>query len=73
MFRAAVDEADPVAKVPSCPGWTFTELTLHVARFLETSLEYLRTGSTVRLKPLPEPVDRGARQPSYLDVLARRA
>lgn len=57
MFRAAVAEADPTANVPSCPGWTVTDLTLHVARFLETSLEYLRTASTVQLKPSPVPAD----------------
>ncbi|XVS64222.1 maleylpyruvate isomerase N-terminal domain-containing protein [Actinosynnema sp. CA-299493] len=54
MFRAAVGKADPTAKVPSCPGWTFTDLALHVGRFLETSLEYLRTGSPVQLR-LPRP------------------
>jgi hypothetical protein len=57
MFRVAVAAADPAAGVPSCPGWTFTDLTVHVARFLQTSLEYLRTGTTVQLKPPPVPVD----------------
>ncbi|RKT51564.1 maleylpyruvate isomerase N-terminal domain-containing protein [Saccharothrix australiensis] len=57
MFRAAVGEADPAAAVPSCPGWTFTELVLHVGRFLQTSLEYLRSGSTARLRLPPVPVD----------------
>ncbi|GAA0226998.1 maleylpyruvate isomerase family mycothiol-dependent enzyme [Saccharothrix mutabilis subsp. mutabilis] len=66
MFRAAVGGADPEAKVPSCPGWTFTELTLHVGRFLQTSLEYLRSGSTVRLN-LP-PVPRDVVPLDYLDA-----
>lgn len=66
MFRAAVGEADPAAPVPSCPGWTFTELVLHVARFLETSLEYLRSGSPVRLKLPPAPV--GVVPLEYLDA-----
>ncbi|CAL9667736.1 hypothetical protein SUDANB95_07291 [Actinosynnema sp. ALI-1.44] len=66
MFRAAVGAADPEAKVPSCPGWTFTELTLHVGRFLQTSLEYLRSGSTVRLD-LP-PVPRDVVPLDYLDA-----
>ncbi|MBB5954572.1 hypothetical protein FHS29_001142 [Saccharothrix tamanrassetensis] len=57
MFRASVGGADPAAPVPSCPGWTFTELVLHVGRFLQTSLEYLRSGSTVRLRLPPVPVD----------------
>ncbi|WNV91184.1 maleylpyruvate isomerase N-terminal domain-containing protein [Umezawaea sp. Da 62-37] len=66
MFREAVAEADPAANVPSCPGWTFADLAVHVARFLETSIEYLRTGSTVRLKPPPPPV--GASPIEYLDT-----
>jgi len=66
MFREAVAEADPAANVPSCPGWNFAELAVHVARFLETSLEYLRTGSTVQLKPPPPPV--GASPIEYLDA-----
>ncbi|MBP2339674.1 hypothetical protein JOF41_005852 [Saccharothrix coeruleofusca] len=66
MFRAAVGRADPAAPVPSCPAWTFTELALHVARFLETSLEYLRSGSPVRLKLPPAPV--GAVPLEYLDA-----
>ncbi|MCP2093744.1 MULTISPECIES: maleylpyruvate isomerase N-terminal domain-containing protein [Actinosynnema] len=71
MFREAVGGADPAAPVPSCPGWTFTELTLHVARFLETAVEHLRTGSPVRLAPLPAP---DARLPlDYLDAQLARA
>ncbi|WP_199440392.1 maleylpyruvate isomerase N-terminal domain-containing protein [Umezawaea beigongshangensis] len=66
MFREAVGTADPAAPVPNCPGWTFTELTLHVARFLETSLEHLRTGSPVQLVPPPAPV--GVVPLSYLDA-----
>ncbi|QFZ23706.1 maleylpyruvate isomerase N-terminal domain-containing protein [Saccharothrix syringae] len=71
MFRAAVGKADPAAPVPSCPGWSFTELTLHVGRFLETSLEYLRTGSTTRLRLPPPPT--GAAPLDYLDTQLARA
>lgn len=71
MFRAAVGEADPSAPVPSCPGWTFTELTLHVGRFLETSLEYLRTGSTVQLRLPPAPA--GVVPLDYLDAQLAKA
>ncbi|MFC6091366.1 maleylpyruvate isomerase N-terminal domain-containing protein [Saccharothrix lopnurensis] len=71
MFRAAVGKADPAAPVPSCPGWTFTELTLHVGRFLETSLEYLRTGSTVRLRLPPPPT--GVAPVEYLDTQLAKA
>ena len=59
MFRDAVGDADPRARVPSCPGWTFTELTVHVARFLDQVSRYLTTGSPVQLRPPagPAPVD----------------
>lgn len=67
MFRAAVGEADRAAPVPSCPGWTFTELTLHVARFLEVTTRYLRTGSRTQLKPPPEPPP-GIEPLAYLDA-----
>lgn len=53
MFRAAVGAADLDAPVPSCPGWTFTELTVHVGRFLEQVTRYLTSGSPVQLRPLP--------------------
>jgi Mycothiol maleylpyruvate isomerase N-terminal domain len=53
MFRAAVGTADPHAPVPSCPGWTFAELTVHVGRFLAQVTEYLTTGSRVQLRPRP--------------------
>ncbi len=66
MFRAAVGKADPTAPVPSCPGWTFTELVLHVGRFLQTSLEYLRSGSTVQLRLPPPPA--GIAPLEYLDA-----
>ncbi|MEU5691332.1 maleylpyruvate isomerase N-terminal domain-containing protein [Actinosynnema sp. NPDC020468] len=71
MFRAAVGQADPRAKVPSCPGWTFTELVLHVGRFLETSLEYLRTGSPVQLRLPPPPA--GGNPLEYLDAQLAKA
>ncbi|OLF09501.1 hypothetical protein BLA60_20335 [Actinophytocola xinjiangensis] len=49
-FRAAVGAADLGARVPSCPGWTFTELTSHVARFCQQVTTYLASGSTVALR-----------------------
>jgi mycothiol maleylpyruvate isomerase-like protein len=59
MFRDAVGAADPRARVPSCPGWTFTELTVHVGRFLDQVGRYLTTGSPVQLRPpaAPPPAD----------------
>jgi hypothetical protein len=57
-FRSAVHQADPRAPVPSCPGWTFNDLTVHVARFLAQVRRYLGTGSSVQLRPpAPTPVD----------------
>lgn len=51
LLRAAIGAADPGADVPSCPGWTFTELTVHVGRFLEQVTRYLTSGSPVLLRP----------------------
>lgn len=53
LFRTAVATADLTADVPSCPGWTFTDLALHVARFLHTATRYLTSGSIVELRPQP--------------------
>jgi hypothetical protein len=58
LFRTAVATADQHAIVPSCPGWTFAELTAHVARFLHTVTRYLTSGSVVELRPVPVPRDR---------------
>lgn len=55
LFRTAVATADLNADVPSCPGWTFTDLALHVARFLHTATRYLTSGSIVELRPAPVP------------------
>jgi Mycothiol maleylpyruvate isomerase N-terminal domain len=51
LFREAVGSAGPRTAVPSCPGWTFTELTVHVGRFLAQVTRYLTTGSLVQLRP----------------------
>jgi hypothetical protein len=53
LFRTAVATADLSADVPSCPGWTFTDLSLHVARFLHTATRYFTSGSIVELRPTP--------------------
>ncbi len=65
LFRAAVGSADPTADVPSCPGWTFAELTVHVGRFLQTVTRYLTSASVVELRPAPTPV--GVDLLAYLD------
>jgi len=53
LFRAAVDQADLGARVPSCPGWTFADLTVHVGRFVHTVARYLTTAPVVEVRPLP--------------------
>lgn len=65
LFRRAVATADLGADVPSCPGWTFAELSTHVARFLHTATRYLTSGSIVELKPVAAP--RSADPLVYLD------
>jgi hypothetical protein len=53
LFRTAVATADLGDAVPSCPGWTFADLTVHVARFLHAATRYLTSGSIVELRPVP--------------------
>lgn len=66
MFRKAVADADLAAEVPTRPGWTVQDLVIHVARFLETSTAYLRTGSRNPIKPPPAPT--GLSPLEYLDL-----
>ncbi|MFD9706411.1 maleylpyruvate isomerase N-terminal domain-containing protein [Lentzea sp. NPDC059081] len=66
MFRKAVAEADPAAEVPTRPGWTVQDLVVHLARFLETSTDYLRTGSRTQVQPPPPPA--GLSPLEYLDL-----
>jgi hypothetical protein len=54
-FRVAVEAAEPADEVPTVPGWTFRELTLHVGRFAHQVAHYLQTGSQVMLRPPPMP------------------
>jgi Mycothiol maleylpyruvate isomerase N-terminal domain/MDMPI C-terminal domain len=55
MFREAVGTAELATPVPSCPGWTFAQLILHVGRFLQSATAYLTSGSTIPLRPLEPP------------------
>lgn len=66
MFRKAVADADPAAEVPTRPGWTVQDLVVHLARFLETSTAYLRTGSRNPMSPPSPPV--GLSPLEYLDL-----
>ncbi|WP_245848617.1 maleylpyruvate isomerase N-terminal domain-containing protein [Lentzea kentuckyensis] len=66
MFRKAVSDADPTAEVPTRPGWTVQDLVIHLARFLETSTAYLRTGSRSPMQPPPAPT--GLAPLEYLDL-----
>jgi hypothetical protein len=71
MFRKAVADADPAAEVPTRPGWTVQDLVVHLARFLETSTAYLRTGSRNPMRP---PSPRGGLSPlEYLDLQVAEA
>ncbi|WP_214412236.1 maleylpyruvate isomerase N-terminal domain-containing protein [Sphaerisporangium fuscum] len=48
LLRAAVAEADPAARVPSCPDWTAADLADHVAKV------YLHKTECIRLGAFPE-------------------
>ncbi|SHE53492.1 MDMPI C-terminal domain-containing protein [Streptoalloteichus hindustanus] len=61
MFRDVVREVDPETMVPSCPPWTFGQLTMHVGRFLQTVSAHVRSGSQEPMRPdplttVPDPV-----------------
>jgi uncharacterized protein (TIGR03083 family) len=45
LLRAAVDKADPAARVPSCPDWTAADLTLHVANVYQHKADCMREGA----------------------------
>jgi len=66
MFRKAVADVDPTAEVSTRPGWTVQDLVVHLARFLETSTAYLRTGSRNPMRPPALPT--GLSPLEYLDL-----
>jgi uncharacterized protein (TIGR03083 family) len=49
LLAAALAEASPEAPVPSCPGWTVTDLKAHLA------MVYLHKVETMRLGKFPDP------------------
>jgi uncharacterized protein (TIGR03083 family) len=49
LLRSAVESTDPVARVPSCPEWTVTDLARHVGEV------YLHKSECIRLGSEPEP------------------
>ena len=48
---------DPKAPVPTCPGWTVTDLTRHVAEVYLHKTEAMRTGVEPEAWPPPTPAD----------------
>jgi uncharacterized protein (TIGR03083 family) len=44
LLRAAVEKADPAARVPSCPDWSVADLALHVANVYLHKAECMRQG-----------------------------
>ncbi|GAA5126260.1 maleylpyruvate isomerase N-terminal domain-containing protein [Haloechinothrix salitolerans] len=57
LLRGAVSQAEPDLPVPTTPGWTFRDITLHVGRFAAQVTQYLTTRSIVMLPPPPVPDD----------------
>ncbi|MFF3864468.1 maleylpyruvate isomerase family mycothiol-dependent enzyme [Micromonospora sp. NPDC001898] len=58
-FAAAVAEAPPETPVLSCPGWTITDLTLHLGEVYRRVQIYVTANSTTR----PEGVEAGGPPP----------
>ena len=56
-LRAAVAEADPAARVPSCPEWTVAQLTGHLTRMYRRVTGHVARGVTTAPEDLsPDPV-----------------
>jgi uncharacterized protein (TIGR03083 family) len=66
LLRDAVSSADLTARVPSCPGWTMSDLVYHVAGAYLHKVTAMRTGQWPERWPPPEL----AREPR-LALLAR--
>jgi uncharacterized protein (TIGR03083 family) len=49
LLHAAVASADPGSPVPTCPGWTVSDLAGHVAEV------YLHKAECIRLRAFPDP------------------
>jgi len=52
-FADAVDNADPDAKVPTCPAWPLRVLTGHVGQEHRWAASVIRSGPS----PVPDPFD----------------
>jgi uncharacterized protein (TIGR03083 family) len=63
LLRAAVAAADPGTAVPSCPGWTVSDLADHVATV------YLHKTECIRLNAFPDPWPPTGRNPDPVEAL----
>lgn len=59
-FADALANADPAARVPSCPEWSVQELTEHLGKVHRWAHELVRTRATARI-PMPA-VELGAHE-----------
>lgn len=50
-LAALLESADPVAAVPTCPGWTLTQLLRHVGRGHRWAAQMIASGATEALDP----------------------
>jgi len=56
-FAAAAAQTPPDAPVPSCPGWTITDLVHHLGGVYEWVTGVVERGSVERPEPRRDPVD----------------
>src|SRR5688572_2508303 len=60
LLAAAFRDADPAAPVPTCPGWTLTDLVTHIGRGLRWAATIVEKGTFVPQATLPIEVPSGA-------------
>ncbi|CAL9359636.1 maleylpyruvate isomerase family mycothiol-dependent enzyme [Streptomyces sp. enrichment culture] len=70
---AAVRDADPATPVPTCPGWTLTDLVRHLGEVCRWMDHLVSTRATARVEPDAVPLDLPGDPAAYPEWLARSA
>ncbi|CAL9354075.1 maleylpyruvate isomerase family mycothiol-dependent enzyme [Streptomyces sp. enrichment culture] len=70
---AAVRDADPATPVPTCPGWTLTDLVRHLGEVCRWMDHLVSTRATARVEPGAVPLDLPGDPAAHPAWLARSA